>query len=191
MANKRAVILFRRSPKVESNQYYVDFDRISSRNEQGYRQKDETDSIADSEQTDPSSADCKSPVKLAAANDGKLKTISKRSDFTLKSTKEIAKFIMNSNIHIQYNQERKQRIDFESLHLPKHQKDTHYSQFLMENHSEVSQERMFEVMNDEGSQNPNTQRRYQHASSMPFNDNEHLSWKLNFNRLSMKSIRHS
>jgi hypothetical protein len=79
-------------------------------------------------------------VKRAALNDGKLKSISKRSDAKLKSMKEIAKFIMDSNNYIQYNQERKQRIYLESLHLPKHQKDSLHSQSLIENHSEVSQE---------------------------------------------------
>jgi hypothetical protein len=91
----------RRSPKVESNQYYVDFDRISFKDEQKHHQEDETDSIANQEQTNPSNTDCESPVKLAAITDGKLNTILKSRDYKLKSMKEIAKFIMNSNIHIQ------------------------------------------------------------------------------------------
>jgi hypothetical protein len=43
-------------------------------------------------------------VKLAAPIGGTLRTILKSSDFELKSMKQIAKFIMNSNIHIQHNQ---------------------------------------------------------------------------------------
>jgi hypothetical protein len=64
---------------------------------------------------------------------------------------------MDSNIHIQYNQERKQWIDFESLHLPKHRKDSFHSESVIERHSEVPQESILEEMNDERSQNPNTQ----------------------------------
>jgi hypothetical protein len=62
---------------------------------------------------------------------------------------------MNSNIHIQYNQERKQGIDLESLHLAKHQKDSLHSQCLMKNHSEISRGCMLEVINDKWSPNPN------------------------------------
>jgi hypothetical protein len=61
----------------------------------------------------------------------------------------------------------------------------------MENHSEVSQECMLEVINNEGSQNPNTQSQRQLLSSMPLNGDKHLSWKLSLDRLSMKSIHHS
>jgi hypothetical protein len=53
------------------------FDRTSSRDEQKHYQKDETDSIADPKQTDPSRTDRKSPVKLAAPIGDRLKTILK------------------------------------------------------------------------------------------------------------------
>jgi hypothetical protein len=79
----------------------------------------------------------------------------------------------------------------ESLHLPKHQKDSLHSQSLIENHSEVSQEWMSEVMNDEESQNPNTQSQCEHLFSMQLNGNKYLSLKLNLDRWSIKLIRHS